>query len=133
VEGELRFFVDESLLGLGKTLARARRDVVHPGHRLLPEVPVGALDPDWMPVVAARNLVVIGRDRRIRTKPVEIAALRQSALRVIWIAGKRDLNNWGYLVRVVTMWERMEEEIRVRGAGPWFLAMNERSFTEIAV
>ena len=41
----LRFYVDESTLGLGKALAAAREDVVHAGHPLVPECPVGALDP----------------------------------------------------------------------------------------
>jgi hypothetical protein len=34
----LRFYVDESALGLGKTLAAAREDVIHAGHRLIPSV-----------------------------------------------------------------------------------------------
>ncbi len=48
----LRFFVDETSLGLGKMLAIARPDVVHPGHRNLPSIPTGTLDIDWMPVVS---------------------------------------------------------------------------------
>src|SRR3990172_11078121 len=96
---ELRFFVDESALGLGKALAIARRDVIHTGHPLIPQVPLGALDPQWIPEVATRGLAVIARDRRIRTKPAEIALLRAHAMRVFWIAGKRDLTTWDYLVR----------------------------------
>jgi hypothetical protein len=38
----LRFFVDESILGVGKALAIARTDVIHTGHPLIPEVPLGA-------------------------------------------------------------------------------------------
>lgn len=40
----LRYFADESVLGLGLALARLRPDTVHPGHPLLPQVPLGALD-----------------------------------------------------------------------------------------
>jgi hypothetical protein len=57
----LRFYVDESALGLGKALEAARRDTVHAGHKLIPECPLGVLDPDWIPAVAARNLIVIAR------------------------------------------------------------------------
>lgn len=64
----LRFFVDETSLGLGKVLAIARQDVIHTGHRLIPEVPRGALDDEWMPAVAERGLAVITRDKKIRTK-----------------------------------------------------------------
>jgi hypothetical protein len=40
----LRFYVDESALGLGKALEAARRDTVHAGHKLIPECPLGVLD-----------------------------------------------------------------------------------------
>ena len=88
---QLRFFADESALGLGKALAIARRDVIHAGHPLIPEAQLGAFYTDWMPAVAERDLVVIARDRRIRTKPAEVKLLRGHALRVFWICGKRDL------------------------------------------
>jgi hypothetical protein len=50
----LRFYVDESALGLGKTLAAAREDVIHAGHPLISECPLGTPDPDWIQAVAAR-------------------------------------------------------------------------------
>jgi hypothetical protein len=129
----LRFFFDESALGVGKALAIARKDVVHAGHGLIPEVPLGALDPVWIPEVARRGLVVVARDRRIRTKPAEIALLRQHQLRVFWIAGKKDLSNWDYLVRLVRRWDDIERVLRDRGVGPWFMAINETSITELRV
>ncbi|WP_417852084.1 PIN-like domain-containing protein [Blastococcus tunisiensis] len=64
--------MDESALGLGKALTAARSDTVHVGHPLVPECPYGTLDPDWMPAVAARGLIAIGRDRRMRTRPAEV-------------------------------------------------------------
>lgn len=129
----LRFFVDESALGVGKALEIARRDVVHPGHRLLPEVPLGTLDPDWMPLIAKRGLVVIIRDRHIRTKPAELQAFRDHGLRAFWIAGKRDLNNWDSLVRLVRRWADIEEAIRLRGPGPWFYSVTDERIQEIVV
>lgn len=127
----LRFYADENILGLGKALSIARDDVVHPGHALLPEVPLGSLDPQWMPAIAARGLIVLGRDRHIRTKPAELAALRAHGLRVFWLAGKRDLTTWGYLVRIVVRWEDIESTIVNRGAGPWFMAIGDIRITEI--
>lgn len=75
---KLRFYVDESALGLGKALAIARTDTVHVGHPLVPECPLGVLDPDWIPAVAERGLIAIGRDKRIRTKPGEIRQLMRA-------------------------------------------------------
>jgi hypothetical protein len=126
-------FVDESALGLGRTLALARRDVIHTGHALIPEVPLGALDPDWIPAVARRHLVVIGRDNRIRTKPAELALLRSYSMRVFWIAGKRDLSTCDALVRVVRRWDDIEEAIPSRGLGPWFMALTDQGLREITV
>jgi hypothetical protein len=128
----LRFFVDESALGLGKALAIARTDVIHAGHPLVPEVPVGTLDPDWIPAVESRNLAVIARDRRIRTKPGELRLLREHGLRVFWIAGKRDLTTWGYLVRLVRRWEDIETTLAEGGSGPWFVAINDARLAHFA-
>ena len=97
----LRFYVDESALGLGKALEAARKDTIHAGHELIPECPLGSLDTEWIPAVAARGLIVIARDRHIRTKPQEIERFREAGLRVFWIAGKKDLPTWGWLTRLV--------------------------------
>jgi hypothetical protein len=128
---KLRWFVDESALGLGKALAIARHDVIHTGHPLIPEVPLGALDPVWIPEVAGRGLAVIARDKRIRTKPAEVALLKEHELRVFWIAGKKDLATWDYLVRVVRRWDEIEQALVDKGAGPWFVAINEARLTDL--
>lgn len=130
---KLRLFVDESALGLGKTLAIARRDVVHTGHPLVPDIPLGALDVDWIPAVAGKGLAVIARDKRIRTKPAELAALRAGGLRVFWIAGRRDLSTWDQLERIVRRWSDMERALSTKGPGPWFLAVTDQRLTEIVV
>lgn len=71
----LVYFTDENTLGLGKLLRRSgRSDVLYPGHDGLPEVPTGTLDLDWMAVIARLDLVVVTRDRRIRTRPAELRA-----------------------------------------------------------
>lgn len=129
----LRWFVDETSLGLGKMLAIARPDVVHPGHYNLPAVPTGTKDEAWMPEVAALGLVVISRDKRIRTKPAELAAFRAVGLRVFWIAGTKDLSNWESIKLVVKWWDRMEEIVRDRGAGPWFQAVSEGLIREFSI
>ena len=127
----LRFYVDESALGIGKTLAAARKDTIHVGHPLIPECPVGVFDTDWMPAVAKRELIVIGRDRHIRTRPQEYRSLMDAGLRVFRIGGKKDLSTWDWLVRLVRHWAAMEEVIRTRGGGPWFYAVNEGGIREI--
>lgn len=124
--------MDETSLGLGKTLAMARKDVIHTGHPLIrADAPLGALDPEWIPAVAARDLTVISRDRHIRTKPGELALLRDHGLRVFWIAGKKDISTWDALARLVYRWKDIETQLMERGSGPWFFAVNETRLTEI--
>ena len=74
VEHLVRFYVDESAAGLGLALAAARKDTIHCGHTLIPECPRRADDIVSIPAVAARGLVVIARDKKLRTKPVEVRA-----------------------------------------------------------
>jgi hypothetical protein len=123
--------VDESALGLGKALAAARHDTIHIGHPLIPECPNGTLDPDWIPRVAARNLTSIGRDKHIRTRPEERRLVRDAALRVFRIGGKRDLSTWDWLSRVVRHWSHMEEILEARPEGPWFYLINEHGLKEV--
>lgn len=130
VEHLVRFYVDQSATGLGLALAAARKDTIHVGHHLIPECPYGVLDPDWIPAVAARGLVVIARDKKLRSKPVEVRALWDSGLRVFCIGGKRDLSTWEWLGRVVRHWPRMEDLVERRGPGPWIYMLNEASVDE---
>jgi hypothetical protein len=130
---ELRFYVDESALGLGKSLAAARKDTIHVGHRLIPECPLGALDPDWIPAVAQRGLIAIGRDKHIRTRPAEIAQIRSAGLRVFRIGGKRDMSTWHWLTRMVRRWEDIEWVVQTRPTGPWIYLVNDKSLTEVPI
>jgi hypothetical protein len=130
-DDEVRFFVDETSLPLGKALAQLRGDVVHPGHRRLPEVPVGTTDPDWLPIIGDRGLVVIGRDRHIVTKEAELAAYREHHVRAFWITGDKDLGSWENMTRVVRWWDQIERVIAKRGAGPWFYGIWPTTVSEL--
>ncbi|GLW09916.1 hypothetical protein Misp01_50450 [Microtetraspora sp. NBRC 13810] len=131
--GNLRFFVDETSLGIGKPLVLLRRDVIHTGHPLLPEVPIGTLDPDWMPIIAAKELVVITRDKCIRTKHAKAMLLAEHGLRIFWLAGKKDLSNWDTMRLLVRRWDEMEREIKERGDGPWFMAVSDAGIREMSI
>ena len=117
-----RYFIDETDLGLAKALAAAQAPIVHPGHKALPEVPVGTPDPDWIPVVARMGLVVITRDRLARGAEREL--FRQAGLRVFRIAGKQQLSTWGTVQLVAGSWERIERHVRKTGAGPWMATID---------
>lgn len=119
------YFTDENTLGLGKLLCRAGRDdVVYPGHEDLPEVPLGTPDLDWMPVIARRDLIVVTRDRRIRTRPAELRAYWEHGIRSVWIGAKQDLGPRQQVELFLQHEERLQREITKRGPGPWALAMS---------
>ncbi|MBA3308674.1 MAG: hypothetical protein H0U28_01245 [Nocardioidaceae bacterium] len=87
-----RYFADENLLGFAKLMIRRGRiDIVHPGHDDLPDVPLGTHDSEWMRGVARLDLLVLTRDRRIRTTPAELALYRELGIRAVWLGAKRDL------------------------------------------
>ncbi|WP_460829654.1 PIN-like domain-containing protein [Nocardioides hungaricus] len=119
------YFTDENTLGLGKLLRRAGRDdIVYPGHDALPEVRVGTPDLDWMPVIARLDLVVVTRDRRIRTRPAELRAYWELGIRSVWLGAKQDMGPRDQLELFLRHEERLGREIVKRGAGPWALAIS---------
>lgn len=119
------YFTDENTLGFGKLLRRSGRvDVVHPGHKDLPDVPVGTPDLEWMPVLARLDLVLVTRDRRIRTRPAELRAYWQFGIRSVWIGAKQDIGPHDQLALFLAHEARLHREILKRGAGPWALAMS---------
>jgi hypothetical protein len=77
-----------------------------------------------MPAVAARGLVVLTRDRRIRTRPAELRAYWEHGIRSVWIGAKQDLGPRDQLELFLQHETRLQREIIKRGAGPWALALS---------
>lgn len=127
----IRWYADESVLGLGKLLSRHREDVAFPGHPAIPEIVPGALDTDWMPVVARRDWVVFHRDRRIRTRPAELELFLSEGLRAVWFAGRKDLTPTQQLELLLRHWSRLEREVVRLGRGPWALNLVDGGLREI--
>ncbi|KXO89270.1 hypothetical protein [Tsukamurella pseudospumae] len=118
------YFTDENTLGLGKLLRRAgRTDVFYPGHEGLPEIPRGTEDQDWLPIVGARAMIVVSRDRRIRTRPAELRAYHEHGVRSVWIGAKQDLGPQQQMDLFLAHEDRLRREIIKRGAGPWAVAL----------
>jgi hypothetical protein len=71
---DMRFYVDADILGLAKLLVQVRNDVTYPGgvlhKRTRPACSITdprTLDPVWIPQVAAKGLLIVTRDRNVRT------------------------------------------------------------------
>ena len=130
--GHLRYFFDENTLGIGKIMAIARRDCVHTGHALIASLAnYGDQDVDWIPGVTTQGLVVVSRDRRIRTRPAELQKFKECGARGMWFAGKKNLSNWDYLLLVARRWSDVEAFVDSHPTGPWALAINANTVEEI--
>jgi hypothetical protein len=128
------YFTDENALGLGKLLhLDGREDVLFPGHASLPEVPLGTPDLEWMPSVARRGLIVMTRERRIRTRPIELAAYRRHGIRSIRIGSKRDQSPAEQREMFMRHEHRIIEEISRLGDGPWALVLTASGVREITL
>ncbi|MGS0686538.1 PIN-like domain-containing protein [Nakamurella sp. GG22] len=134
VDEPIRFFIDESLMGLAKALPILRPDTTgcgHPrgGHGIIPST----LDPEWIPVVAKYDWIAIGADKKLRTRPGESNLVRAHGLRVIRLAPKRSLSNWAYLKMLMNRWDDIEAFVADRTLGPWFLRVRLNDVTEMDI
>ncbi len=121
----IRFFCDETDMALGKGLATLRADVVHPGHPDLPEVPTGAKDPDWIPIIGTKRMLVITRDKNMRKRPGEGLAWRRGELRGFVLTGGGQQDTWASVRVLARWWDEMEKIADERPAGPWMYAVTE--------
>lgn len=85
-----RVFFDASLLGAARELATRWPFIVHPGH---PDWPLkqDAADAEWLELIGTLGWVAVMRDKRIRYRPGERAALTSHRVRVVNLTTKRNL------------------------------------------
>jgi len=126
-----RFFVDENDLALGKALAEQYGNIVYPGHPDLPEVPRGALDDEWLPIVGARRLVVITRDRRIRYRPAEKLAWIEHRVRGFVLTGKKSQTTADSRAILDRHWSAIESLVDDEPDGPWMQSVTESGLRQI--
>ena len=105
----LRFYVDASMLAVGKALVAVRADVTYPGRADSPVASADVDDSDWLPLVGAANLAVLMRDKKIRSRPAERQALAAANVRAFVLARSGNSSRWEQLALVVRWWDAMEE------------------------
>jgi hypothetical protein len=84
------FFFDANIIGVARSLEGRVQGIVYPGH---PAWPFDQNTPDevWLPYVGDSGWCAILRDKRIRYRPPERAALERHRVRAIVIATGRNL------------------------------------------
>ncbi|MDN5851874.1 MAG: hypothetical protein L0K86_03320 [Actinomycetia bacterium] len=129
----IRYYVDEDILGLGYAMMWARTDTVTCGETLVEDdLPRQIPDPAWIPFVATHGWVAITSNRKIRTNPIEGAAARTSGARIVCVHDERgDLNTWQKLGLLVLHWDKPERFVEEHAGGPWWLSVTRSGVREL--
>ncbi|ORV90762.1 hypothetical protein AWC11_12060 [Mycobacterium interjectum] len=130
---DVRYVVDENLMGLGNGMVALRRDTARfslaPVDALLP---AGILDPDWIPIVGDRGWVLITVDRRLRTRPYEATLAVRHKLKVVHLHGTiANKPPWAQMVRLATRWPSIENHVNRSPEGPWWFSVRRGGVTEM--
>ena len=133
VDSPARFFIDENDLALGRSLALARKDVLHPGHVRLPDVPLGTPDSQWLPIVGGLGLVVITRDKKIRSRPAEAELVIAAGIRGFVLTSAGDLSTWDTLSVLVRQWDALERHLAAHPSGPWLAALTSQGVRPLRI
>lgn len=116
-----RWFVDENSLGVAKALAYVRGDITWPG---APDGPIlaGASDTAWLPIVGRAGLVVLTRDKRIRSRPLERQALLDHGVRACFLTSGGTLDLFSQLRMWLRYWDDIEGLVAAEPA-PWLASV----------
>lgn len=66
---------------------------------------------------------MIGRDKRIRTRPAEALLLHRYEIRYIWLGGKRDERTATYVEWLTRQWTAIERLREPHAVGPWWYSL----------
>ncbi len=125
---ELRgLFVDENMLPVGRALDEVSRPsrVLYAEHPDCPEVPLGTKDVDLLAFIGERQLLLVTRDKKIRTRPAELAAVREHRAKLVVFTGKTDLSPAEGLRIFLSRWDKISKAASDAGAGPWALSVTK--------
>jgi len=105
-----RFFFDASLLGVARIMAQSHDRITYPGH---PEWPFDQDEDDetWLQLVGDRGWCAIFRDKRIRYRTTERAALERHRARAVVIATKQNLTIEGNVALPERFWGDVEQTL----------------------
>ena len=85
----------------------------------MPDLSLGILDTERIPVVARAGWVAFVRDKRIRTRPGEAQAFQAEGLRIVFFGGKKDQRPAEQAALFTRHLTRLEKVLVKEGPGPW--------------
>ena len=127
------FYCDASFpLPVAQALSTVRGDVTYPGHPECPIADPGTADEIWLPIAGNGNWVVLLRDKRIRSRPGERAALVRHRLRAFCLTTSGNATRWEILTLVVRQWPAIERTAEAE-PGPYIYAVTSDGLRRIAL
>jgi len=116
-----RWFLDENSLGVALALQHVRGDITWPG---APDklIPAGAADTTWLPIIGSAGLVVLTRDKHIRTRPIERETLLDHGVRACFLTSGGNLDLFTQLRLWLRNWDDIEALVDTK-PGPWLASV----------
>ncbi len=130
---DIRFYVDEDMLGFGYSMMWARTDTVTCGEVLVgAELPRQTPDVEWIPIVAGHGWVAITGNDAIHSSPIEAPVARRAKARIVCLHDSRgQLSTWGKLCQLAQHWQQIENFIADHPEGPWWLSVTRSGIREL--
>ncbi|GAB3806494.1 PIN-like domain-containing protein [Micromonospora zhanjiangensis] len=138
---DVRFYFDADIRGLGMLLSRIRPDVTYPGdpggevHKRIrpPCVVKDVATPDdaWIPQVTEQGWLIITRDRHIRVRPREIAAVRDYGARLVALTAADATTIFNQLEVVMCRWRDIVNCLD--RAGPFIYTATRSTFEPVSL
>ena len=117
----MTFYLDASIqVAVRTALASVRDDIVYAGGRGAPKE--NTQDRHWLATAGENGWVVLKRDKRIRTRPVEREALIAAGVRTFCLTGAGNYTRWEVLELLASRWRRIEE-VAANIAGPYIYSV----------
>ncbi len=104
----MKCFFDENLgIQLVRGLREFGEDVVHLTEIFDPGTP----DVKWLPYVAEKGYVLFTIDKRIRSRPLELALIREHKIGAFFLMGKT-MDRWNYIRQIIRAWHKIEATVK---------------------
>lgn len=117
----MTFYVDASIpVAVRRALVEVRDDVRYAGQAGAPKE--STLDRHWLKTAGENDWIVLKRDKKIRKRPGERAALIEAGVRTFCLTAGGNYTRWQTLELLVSRWRRIEE-IASSVPGPYIYAV----------
>ena len=122
-----RLFFDASLAGVAQMMAANHPEITYPANGVW-ELPQSAKDEEWLEAVGRNGWCAIIRDKKIRSRPEERAAMERFRAKVVNVAVRRNLTSSEYVDLLERHWDGLE---KVLAEPPAYYHLTKRGLVKL--